>query len=38
MLHVAPKGDVSPALPLTPEEDRVLRVAFGRYGGSAGGL
>ena len=35
MLQVAPKGDVSRAMPLTFEEDRVLRAAFGRYGGSA---
>ncbi|MBN9560438.1 MAG: hypothetical protein J0H14_06865 [Alphaproteobacteria bacterium] len=35
MLQIAPKGDVSQAIPLTFEEDRVLRAAFGRYGGSA---
>ena len=35
MLQVAPKGDVSGAVPVTSEEDRLLRAAFGRYGGQA---
>ena len=35
MLHVAPNGDVSRATPLTSDEDRILRAAFGRCGGSA---
>lgn len=34
MLRVAPKGDISAASPVTPDEDRILRAAFGRYGGS----
>ena len=33
MLQVAPKGDVAHATSLRPEEDRVLRAAFGRFGG-----
>lgn len=35
MLQVAPEGDVSGAVPVTAEEDRLLRAAFGRYGGQA---
>jgi len=35
MLRVAPKGDLSAAVPIRPEEDRLLRAAFGRYGGQA---
>ncbi len=35
MLQVAPKGDVAGAMPVTVEEDRLLRAAFGRYGGRA---
>ncbi len=35
MLQVAPKGDVSGAVLVTAEEDRLLRAAFGRYGGQA---
>ncbi len=35
MLQVAPKGDVAGAMPVTMEEDRLLRAAFGRYGGRA---
>ncbi|MEE3504104.1 hypothetical protein [Acidiphilium acidophilum] len=31
MLFVAPKGQVEPAIPLTAEEERLLRRAFGRY-------
>ena len=33
MLTAAPKGDVLRAVPVEVEEDRVLRSAFGRYGG-----
>ena len=33
MLRVAPKGDVAHATSLPAEEDRILRAAFGRYGG-----
>ena len=35
MLRVAPKGDVAAATPIALEEDRLLRSAFGRYGGKA---
>ncbi len=35
MLQVTPKGDVAGAVPVTMEEDRLLRAAFGRYGGQA---
>lgn len=35
MLRVAPKGNSACAVPVAPEEDRVLRLAFGRYGGRA---
>lgn len=31
MLFVAPKGQVEPAIPLTAEEERLLRRAFGRF-------
>ena len=31
MLHAAPKGEVAGAMALAPEEDRLLRAAFGRY-------
>lgn len=34
MLHHAAKGASTDARPLTSEEDRALRAAFGRYGGS----
>jgi hypothetical protein len=33
VLRVAPKGDVAQATSLRAEEDRVLRAAFGRFGG-----
>lgn len=33
MLRVALKGTTEAALLVTPEEDRVMRAAFGRYGG-----
>ena len=33
MLRVAPKGEVAGAVFVTPEEDRILRDAFGRHGG-----
>ena len=33
MLQVAPKGDVAHATSLRAEEDRILRSAFGRFGG-----
>ena len=33
MLKVAPKGDVAHATSLRAEEDRILRAAFGRFGG-----
>jgi hypothetical protein len=33
MLHVAPKGQTAPAIPLPAYEDALLRAAFGRYGG-----
>jgi hypothetical protein len=32
VLRVAPKGDVARATSLRPEEDRILRSAFGRFG------
>lgn len=35
MLRAASKGTVVPASAITPEEDRLLRAAFGRYGGRA---
>jgi len=35
MLRSCPKGETSGAAPLAPEEDRLLRAAFGRYGGEA---
>ena len=35
MLLVAPKGDIAAATPIAAEEDRLLRLAFGRYGGLA---
>jgi len=35
MLRVAPKGDIASAMLIEPEEDRLLRSAFGRYGGRA---
>ena len=34
MFRYAPKGDVSASEFVTPEEDDLLRKAFGRYGGS----
>ena len=33
MLQIAPKGDVAHATSLRAEEDRILRSAFGRFGG-----
>ena len=33
MLLVAPKGSASTPVPVTSEEDSILRAAFGRYGG-----
>ena len=33
MLRVAPKGEVALARSLPPGEDRILRAAFGRFGG-----
>lgn len=33
MLRVAPKGDVAHATSLPAEQDRMLRAAFGRFGG-----
>ena len=33
VLQVAPKGDVAQATSLRGEEDRILRAAFGRFGG-----
>jgi hypothetical protein len=33
VLRVAPKGDVALATSLRPEEDQILRAAFGRFGG-----
>jgi len=35
MLHASSKGETDGAVDLAPEEDRLLREAFGRYGGSA---
>lgn len=35
MLSRAPKGRIAPAEPLSPGDDRLLRRAFGRYGGKA---
>lgn len=35
MLQVAQKGDVAHATSLRPDEDRILRAAFGRFGGHA---
>lgn len=34
MLKAAPKGSDQGSIPIHPDEDRVLRQAFGRYGGS----
>ena len=34
MLRIAPKGCVEEGSPIGPEEDRVMRSAFGRYGGA----
>ncbi len=36
-LRAAPKASVDGAVGLAPQEDRLLREAFGRYGGTARG-
>ena len=35
MLRASRRGETKGAVDLAPEEDRLLRDAFGRYGGSA---